>query len=62
MKTVKPDDLFKDAQEVDMSALPWQHARLGRFPSRKWTKHRRIPGGDLIGRWSLSFADIDFVN
>ena len=23
---------------------------------------RSIPGGDLIGRWSLSFADIDFVN
>src|SRR3546814_19902560 len=23
---------------------------------------RRIPGGDLIGRWSLSFADLDFVN
>src|SRR3546814_16702512 len=21
-----------------------------------------IPGGDLIGRWSLSFADIDCVN
>ncbi|SCW95136.1 hypothetical protein SAMN02927924_04645 [Sphingobium faniae] len=23
---------------------------------------RSISGGDLIGRWSLSFADIDFVN
>src|SRR3546814_16676947 len=23
---------------------------------------RSIPCGDLIGRWSLSFADIDFVN
>src|SRR3546814_16281579 len=23
---------------------------------------RSIPGGDLIGRWSLSFADIAFVN
>src|SRR3546814_6528072 len=23
---------------------------------------RSIPGGDFIGRWSLSFADIDFVN
>src|SRR3546814_16079333 len=23
---------------------------------------RSSPGGDLIGRWSLSFADIDFVN
>ncbi|KAJ8139582.1 hypothetical protein OY671_007209 [Metschnikowia pulcherrima] len=23
---------------------------------------RSIPGGDLIGRWSSSFADIDFVN
>src|SRR3546814_12560264 len=23
---------------------------------------RSIPGGDLIGRWSLRFADIDFVN